>query len=472
MESRNGLRAARCSLAGLCLALASCSQAPPLVMPEIAVPGAYRAGASPPHGVGLPRDAWWTLYGDAELDALQQRLSEGSPDLEAALARYRQSQAAYQAVRADLFPAASAAFGTQNARRSESMRGADASPESHSATLGLALGYEVDLWGRVSDRVRAGAALDEAARADLAAARLSLQAGLTDAFVTLRGIDRELQLLADTEAAYARELDLIRSRHDGGIASGLDVSRAQAQLEVTRSLKQQTRAQRALLEHAIATLVGVPASDFVIEPRLAELTLPEVPAGVPSELLLRRPDVAAARRRVAAANASVGVAKAAYFPSLTLTGTYGYQASDLGDLIGAPNVFWTIGPTLLLDLFDGGRRKAEIARATAVLDEAGALYRGVVLGAFQQVEDNLSLLEDYRIAAEAQAAAVAASERSVTLATNRYEAGAASYLEVVVSQAAMLQGRRTAEDLATRRLRASVQLVRALGGGYESGDAP
>jgi NodT family efflux transporter outer membrane factor (OMF) lipoprotein len=459
-----------------CLGLGACSQAPVLEVPAVPVAPAYKEAApwTPAQPADdLPRGDWWTLYGDPELDALQARLLAGSPDLAAALARYHQATAAYQEIRASLFPTVSSTLNVQNDRQSESkplrVPGPNSPNEYSSATLGFGVGYEVDLWGQVSDRVAAGRALDRAARADLASARLSLQAQLAESYLLLRGLDRQVGLLRDTEAAYARALELITHRHDGGIASGLDVSRAKAQVENARSQLSQALAQRALVEHAIASLVGVPAPDFSIEPRLSTIVLPEIPAGVPSTLLQRRPDIAAAERRVEAANSSVGVARSAFFPSLSLDGVYGYQSTELQGLISAPNAFWAIGPTLFLELFDGGRRKAEVARTEAVLDEAGANYRSVVLGAFQQVEDSLALLENYRNAAVAESAAVAATTRSLDLATTRYREGVSSYLDVVVSQTGSYTTRREAEDLATRQLLASVQLIRALGGGWVGG---
>lgn len=456
-----------------CLGLGACSQAPVLQVPVVPVGTEYKESAAwmpvQPTDV-LPQGDWWTAYGDTELDGLQARLVADSPDLAAAFARYQQAQASYAAVRASLFPTVSTAFNVQSDRQSETKPlrtpGSSSPNEYRSSTLGFGLGYEVDLWGRVSNTVAAGRALDRAAKDDLASARLSLQAQLADSYLVLRGLDRQVGLLRDTEAAYLRALELITKRHDGGIASGLDVSRAQAQVETTRSQLHQTLGQRALVEHAIASLVGVPAPDFTIEPRVTDIRLPEIPVGVPSTLLRRRPDVAAAERRVEAANASVGVSKSAFFPALTLDAVYGFQSSELQGLVSAPNVFWAVGPTLFLELFDGGRRQAELARAEAVLDEAGANYRIVVLDAFQQVEDNLALLENYRTAAAAEAAAVAATTRSLEFATTRYREGVSSYLDVVVSQTGSLATRRESEDLTTRQLRASVQLIRALGGGW------
>ena len=266
--------------------------------------------------------------------------------------------------------------------------------------------------------------------------------------------------------ANQKSLDLTKARHDGGIAPGLDVARAQTQHDSAQSQVEQALAQRALSEHAIAVLVGASVSEFSIPVAVAEMPVPEIPLGVPSRLLQRRPDIAAAQRRVAADNASIGVARAAFFPSLTLSGLIGFQSTTPGNWIAAPNTFWSIGPSLLVNLFDAGKRKSQVKQAEAALDESGAKYRSVVLTAFQQVEDNLALLNHYRLAAESQESASTAAQKSLDFAISRYRAGAASYLEVATSQALALQTQRDLLDLNTRQLRASVQLIRALGGGW------
>jgi NodT family efflux transporter outer membrane factor (OMF) lipoprotein len=450
----------------LAVALGGCSFAPRLEVPDVPTAAAYKEAApwtTANPADTLPRDAWWTLYGDAQLDALQARLLENSPDLAAALARFQQAKAFTDQLRSGLYPTLA---GTASARR---IRQPGSAPDTYGLrTLGVEADYELDLWGRIRNQVAAGSAEEQAAQADLESARLSLQAQLADTYISLRGLDREIALFDATVTAYERALALTKSRHDGGLASGLDVSRAQTQLEVARAQVAQQAAQRAVLEHAIAALVGESPSQFALAPRLAAIDLPAIPVGVPSVLLQRRPDIAAAQRRIMAANANVGVARAAYFPAITLGAAAGYLGSGSGSLIAAPNLFWSIGPSLVLALLDGGRRNAQVAQAKAVLDESGARYRGVVLGAFQQVEDNLALLSHYRTAAEAERAAVAAAQRSLDFATSRYRDGAASYLEVVTSQAAALQTQRDALDLDTRQRRASVQLIRALGGGWEA----
>ena len=460
---------------GLCFCLGACSLAPPVKIPDVPVAASFKealpwTAARPADN--LPRDAWWALFGDAELDALQQRLIKNSPDLAAALARYQQAKAISDQARSGLFPTLSGSANAQRYRQSETkplrVLGPLSPNEYNAYTLGLEVDYEFDLWGRIRSQVAAGSAQEQAAQADLESARLSLQAQLADNYLALRGLDREAALLSDTVTAYGKARDLTQSRHDVGIASGVDLARAQNQLDAARSQAQQTLAQRALLEHAIAALIGETASGFGIVPRFAEIAMPQVPEGVPSTLLQRRPDVAAAERRIAAANASIGVAKAAFFPAVTLTALGGYQSRESANLIQAPNAYWAIGPSLFLTLFDAGRRQAEVARTQAVLDEVGAKYRSVALGAFQQVEDSLALLAHYHEGADAERSALKAAQRSLELATIRYREGAANYLEVVSSQTAALQSQRNARDLDTRQLRASVQLIRALGGGWNA----
>jgi NodT family efflux transporter outer membrane factor (OMF) lipoprotein len=451
--------------------LTACSLAPPLELPAVPIAAAYKEQApwtpAAPADT-LPRDAWWTLYGDGELDRLQTQLITNSPDLAAALARYEQARAFADQLRSGLFPTLFLRGDAQRGRQSESGPTAGVATPSHynAYALGVGAQYEIDLWGRVRGSVNAGDLQAQASAADLESARLSLHAQLADYYIALRGLDREAALLANTVAAYDRAHALTQERYDAGIVSGLDVAQAQTQLDTARSQRAQNLAQRATLEHAIAALVGVSPSEFVLAPRAIPLNLPEIPPDVPANLLQRRPDIAAAQRRTAAANADVGVTRAAFFPSITLSGGYGFESNRTAQWLTAPNAAWSIGPTLLLELFEGGRRRAQVAQARAALDEAGALYRGVVLGAFQEVEDSLALLHFYAVAAQAERSAVTSAGRSVEFATNRYREGAVNYLEVVQSQTAALTAQREALDLETRQLRASVALIRALGGGW------
>lgn len=474
MKANNGLAGAVLAAA---VTLSGCSLAPRLTIPDVPTAAVYKetgpwTPAQPADG--LSRGQWWKLYGDADLNALQTRLIEHSPDLAAALARYNQAKAYSDQQRSGLFP--SLVLGADAERDGLSnmrpLRPANSANNYNSFTVGVQANYELDLWGRVRNEVAAARDQAQASGADLESARLSLQAQLTDEYIVLRGLDLQLALLNETVTAYEKALALTQARHAGGIAAGLDVARAQTQLDSSRSLVEQTLALRAVSEHAIAALIGESASKFSIAPRLTPLALPDVPVGVPATLVQRRPDIAAAQRRVAAANAGVGVARAAFFPAVTLSAALGYQSTQAGSWISAPNAFWAIGPSLLFSLFDAGKRKAQVAQAQAALDESGSLYRGVVLTAFQQVEDSLALEHHYRIAATEEHSAMTAAQRSLDLSLTQYREGAASYLDVVTSQTVTLQTELAALDLDTRELRASVQLIRALGGGWTSAQSP
>ncbi len=457
------------------LGLGACSFAPPLVVPAVPIASDYKEEApwtNAQPADAFPRERWWTQFGDPELDALQETLVRNSPDLAAALARYVQAQALSDQTRAGLLPTLALNSNAQRDRQSDlrplRILGPNSPDQYSSVTIGAQLDYEFDLWGRIRNQVVAGDANAAAAQGDLESARLSLQAQLADSYIALRGLDRTVAILRDAVTAFERALDLTSTRHEGGVSSGLDVARAQTQLDSTRSQVAQVTAQRALQEHAIAALVGDSPSTFTIAPRLADIALPAVPTGMPSMLLQRRPDIAAAERRIASANASIGVARAAFYPAITLSAAGGFQTSDVGSFLSAPNLFWAIGPSLLLTVFDSGRRQAEVDRTRAVLDEVGARYRSVVLGAFQQVEDNLALIARYREAAGFERSALAAAQRSLDFATLRYREGAVNYLEVVTAQTATLQSQRNNADLDTLQRRASVQLIRALGGGWSA----
>ncbi len=476
MKKANNLLLAATMLATM---LAGCSLAPELKTPQIPTAAAYKeippASSAPwiaaQPADRLPRDSWWALYGDAQLDELQKKLIANNPDLAAALASYEQARYYSDQVRAGLFPTLVGSADVERDRQSDNkpLRGPISSSPTYydSNTVGATASYELDLWGSIRNQVASGNAQAAASAADLENARLSLIAQLVDDYVQLRGFDRDSAILDDTVKAYRRALELTIERHNAGIAPGLDVARAQTQHDVARSQAAQTLAQRALMEHAIAALVGESASQFSLAPRTDAIKLPQVPAGIPSTLLQRRPDVAAAQRRMESANADIGVARAAFFPSITLNATGGYQSTQFPNWLQSPNSFWAIGPAALLTIFDAGKRKAQVAQARAALDEASAKYRSVALAAFQQVEDNLALLDHYHDAAEAENSAVAAAQHALDFSMDRYRQGAVNYLDVVASQTAALQTQRDALDLDTRQLRASVQLIRALGGGWE-----
>ena len=454
------------------LLLGGCSLAPPLKVPDVPTGAAYKelgpwTQAQPADR--LPRDNWWGLYETPEIDDLARQLIAGNPTLAAALADYAQAKALSDQARAGLFPTLGLNAGVSRARESANapLIGPTTPRYYDNNIVGGSVGYELDLWGQIHNQVAAGAANAQASAADLENARLSLLAQLVDDYVQLRSLDREGAILDDTVNAYDRALSLTGQRHGAGIAAGLDVAQAQTQLEAARSQAAQVLAQRALMEHAIAALLGVSASTFSIQPAIVAIKLPQIPAGVPTTLLERRPDIAGAQRRMIAANANIGVARAAYFPSLTLGGQGGFQSTAFSNWLTAPSSYWAIGPNAVVSLLDGGLRRAQVAQARAEFDASAANYRGVVVAAFQQVEDSLASLNHYYEADREEKAAVDAAQRTLDLSMALYKQGAADYLTVVTSQTALLQAQLQALTLDTLQLRASVDLVRALGGGWE-----
>jgi NodT family efflux transporter outer membrane factor (OMF) lipoprotein len=458
--------------AAFAVLLGGCSLAPRMKTPEVPTGDAYKelgAWSKAEPADRLPRDSWWMLYGTPEIDDLQKRLIAGSPTLAAALANYAQATALRDQARAGLFPTLGLNAGVQRAQESRHapLIGSATPRYYDDNTLGGSVSYELDLWGQIRNEVAAGTANAQAAAADLENARLSLLAQLVESYVQLRSLDRQTAILDDTVKAYDRALGLTVQRHDAGIAAGLDVAQARTQLDAARSQAAQTLAQRALTEHAIAALLGVSASTFAIPPALVDIKLPQIPAGMPSTLLERRPDIAGAQRRMIAANANIGVARAAYFPSLTLNGQGGYQSTAFSNWLTAPSSFWAIGPNALLSVFDGGLRRAQVAQARAEFDASAANYRGVVVAAVQQVEDSLASLNHYDDAAREEKAAVQSAQRTLDLSMTLYKQGAADYLTVVTSQTALLQAQLQALSLDTLQLDASVDLIRALGGGWE-----
>ncbi|WP_109482731.1 efflux transporter outer membrane subunit [Paraburkholderia sp. C35] len=449
--------------------LAACSLAPHYEVPDVPVAAQYSTqgpwtAASPADQID--RAGWWKVYQEPELDALEQRLIAGNPDLRAALFHYEQAQAYIRQVKSQAYPQVSAAGNVQRARESDTrpLRSPTGPTDYNSATLGVQVDYEVDLWGRVRDSVAASKDEGQASQADLASTQLSLEIELARSYIDLRGLDQQIELVEATDAAYQKALDLTRTRHGAGIVSGLDVARASNQLSSAESDLTQIRARRAVLEHAIAVLVAASPSDFHIEPGTRRIALPTIPVGVPSALLQRRPDIAAAERRVAEANARIGVARSAYFPSLTLSAQGGVQSSALGSLFSLPSSYWAIGPSLAVYLMDGGKRRAQLDAAKEATEEAGARYRSVVLASFRQVEDDLTLLDDLGTATGQQQDAANAAETSVDLSLSRYRRGAVSYLDVVEAQSAALTAERSVIVLRTQQLDAGVDLIHAVGG--------
>ncbi|VWC90752.1 RND transporter [Burkholderia lata] len=451
--------------------LAGCSLAPTYRAPAIPVPAAFRetgAWVDAAPADRLPRDGWWRVYGDATLDRLEPLVARANPDLAAAVARHDEAAALFDEAHAALLPTVGIDAETDRDRQSarRPLRGSGQPDTYESNTLEAGFGYDVDLWGKVRNAVAAGRDDAQAADDDLASVRLSLQAGVASTYFDLAGLDREADTLAQTIDTYRRAWQLTVSRHRGGLASGLDVSRAQTQLALAQARASDIAARRALDEHAIAALVGASASTFSL-PLVAALPgVPSIPTGLASTLLERRPDVAAAERRVAAANARIGVARAAYFPDLSLGLDAGFQSDTFSPWLAAPNEIWSIGPRLAMTLFDGGRRAAGVRNARAQFNEQGARYRAVVLQAFREVEDDLAQLHRLGDESDQDDAALVAARHSLAFAMSRYRDGAVSYLDVVTAQTTELDTQIASLDVDARRLQASVGLVRALGGGW------
>jgi NodT family efflux transporter outer membrane factor (OMF) lipoprotein len=453
---------------GATLSLGACTTVgPQYERPAAAVPAAYTnvSGDWQPArpGDALPRGHWWTIFNDPELDALAARVELGNQNLRQAEARFRQATAIANAARADRYPLVTAGGSASRSRTENAPGGARGSYD-----LDLRASWEPDLWGRIRRSFEAGAAQAEAAAADIESVRLSATAALVQNYLALRVVDAQARLLDETVAAYGRFLKLTQNRYNAGVAGKSDVVQAEAQLKSTQAQRVDLNVQRAQLEHAIAVLLGETPATLSIAPGPIATRLPAIPAGVPSELLQRRPDIAGAERRVAAANARIGVAQAAMYPSVILSGNAGLGASTLSMLLQAPTYFWALGAAAAQTLFDGGTRQARVDEARAAFDAEVALYRQTVLTSFQEVEDNLAALRILDEEAKLQADAVAAARQSVQLTENRYRAGTASFLEVITVQTIALSNERTAMALLGRRLAASVQLVRALGGGWEA----
>lgn len=465
--------------AAVCM-LAACTVGPNYVRPSAPTPRTYKEAqdwkpAQPKDH--LDRGKWWQIFGDPQLDALERQIDISNQNLRAAEAQFRQARALVRQARAGYFPTLSASTSVTRAQSgggSSRVGPSGATIGGPSAineySLALDASWELDVWGRVRRQVESNQASAQASAADLESVRLSAQAELAQDYLQLRILDAQKRLFDSSVAAFQESLRITQNRYTWGVSARADVAQAQTQLQSTQAQAIDTRVQRAQLEHAIASLIGKPPSDLSIPPAVIPAVLPEMPVGVPSQLLERRPDIAAAERRVAAANAQIGVAKAAYFPTLTLSASGGFLSSSFARWLTLPSRFWSLGPELAAPLFEGGLRRAQTEQAIAAYDQAVASYRQTVLGGFQEVEDNLAALRILEQEARVQDEAVKAARESVRITLNQYKAGIVSYLNVVIVQTTALSDERTALDILGRRLTAAVVLVRALGGGWSASE--
>lgn len=454
------------------LLLAGCMVGPDYVRPPIETPAAYKEMAgwkqAQPQDQ-LSRGKWWEVYGDRELDALVERVDVSNQTIKVAEANFRQAKAVAEQARAGLFPTVSAgATATRSQSPSLANQPNFANGPINNYNLVATASWELDLWGRIRRGIESGEANWQASAADLESVRLSTQAALVQNYFTLRVAEAQRKILEETVDAYKQTLELTRNRYASGVAAKVDVVQAEVQLASTQAQLIDNGVGRAQLEHAIALLVGAPASSFSMPSGPLATAIPAVPVGLPSELLERRPDVAAAERSMAAANAQIGVAQAAFYPTLTLSAAGGYRSASFADWLTAPSRFWSLGAALAQVLFDGGLRRAVSDQAIAVYDGQVAQYRQTVLTGFQEVEDNLAALRLLEEMARYQDAAALGARQSVELTTNQYKAGIVSYLNVIAAQAIALNNERSAVDVQGRRLVASVQLIRAIGGGWDA----
>ncbi len=441
--------------------------------PPVAAPAAYKElkgwKEAQPRDDGVKMD-WWTVFNDPLLNSLEGQVSVSNQSLAQAEAQYRQAQALVQAARASYFPVVSASRATSRSWHATSVSASGTNPTDQ-YSLSLGAGWEIDLWGRVRRQVESGVASAQASAADLQALRLSIQSDLAQNYFQMRILDAQRKTLDDTAIAYQKALELTRNRYAAGVAAKADVVLALTQLKSTQAQAIDLGILRAQLEHAIALLIGKAPADFSIPASPVVPALPQIPVGIPSDVLERRPDVASAERKMAAANAQIGVAKAAYFPSLTLSASTGYLSSSFGDLLTAPSFFWSLGPAAVAQvLFDGGARKAQTEKAIASYEATVAAYKQTVLASFQQVEDNLAALRILDEEALVQDEAVNAARESEALTTNQYKAGTVSYLNVITTQSIALTNERTALRIRGQQWSAAIFLIKAIGGGWNASE--
>jgi NodT family efflux transporter outer membrane factor (OMF) lipoprotein len=460
------------------MALGGCAVGPRYSRPATAAPPAYKElppnwkAAQPVDHVA--KGKWWEVFQDAQLNALEDQINISNQTLKAAQAQFEQARAIVRINRAAQYPTVAAGVSATRNHLSSNRPNGRLSPTNNYTDLQLPVdaSYEADVWGRVRRTVEAARANAQASAADLESVSLSLHAELATDYFQLRSLDSEEQLLNSTAAAYEKALELTQNRYRGGVVSQVDVAQAETQLETTRAQAIDLGVQRAQFEHAIAVLMGQPASTFSLAPLPLASAPPVVPVGMPSDLLERRPDIAGNERRMAVANAQIGIAKAAYFPTITLSATGGFEGTSITNWLNGPGGFVTAGASALETIFDAGRRRAVSDEARAAYDQSVANYRQTVLGAFQEVEDSLAALRLLEEEGKTQNVAVEAAQRSLALSTSRYKGGVATYLEVITAQSFALNDQRLAVQVTGRRMTACVSLIKALGGGWTAADLP
>jgi NodT family efflux transporter outer membrane factor (OMF) lipoprotein len=459
------------------LVLSGCAVGPDYVKPDMQVPAAFKEQqgwktAQPQDE--LPRGKWWEIFGDAELNKLVEQVEVSNQNIRAVEAQFRQARALSQQARAAYFPTLTGNVSATRNKPASNVSNAQNFNPSINTTYRMSLdaSWEPDIWGRVQRSVEASTAGVQAGTADIEAAKLSAQAELAQNYFLLRIADARKQLLDDTVAAYERSLQLTKNQYAVGVVARADVVTSETQLKSAKAQAVDVGVQRAQLEHAIAILIGKVPAEFSLAPATSAFVVvpPQIPLGVASELLERRPDIAAAERRAAQANADIGVAQAAFFPALTLSGTLGYQSRSFAQWLTLPSRFWSLGPALAQTIFDAGLRKAQKAQAIAVYDQNVANYRQTVLTAFQEVEDNLASLRILEEEAQLQDDAVKSARESVEITRNQYKAGTVNYLNVVNVETIALTNERTALNIQSSRLVAAVLLIKALGGGWNSSE--
>jgi NodT family efflux transporter outer membrane factor (OMF) lipoprotein len=467
------------------LSLSGCMVGPKYTKPLLPVTPAFKE--APPEafketkewkaaqlGEQMIHAKWWEVFGDASLNELEEQVPSANQNLKAAEANFRRARALIRLNRASEFPTISTTPGIASLRDSSHRPYFPPGPNGGTGdfTLPFDLSYELDLWGRVRRTVNAAREEAQATAADLATATLSLQAELAFDYFELRSADAQKQLLDDTVKAYTDALHLTQNRFDGGAAPKSDVAQAQTQLDAVLVQDTDIGVQRAQFEHAIAVLIGKPPAAFSLAQAPLKIQPPMIPVGLPSQLLERRPDIAANERRVAEANEQIGIARAAFFPTVILSASAGLEGTSLLNWFNWPSRFWAVGPSMAQTLFDAGRRRASSDAVTASYDALVAGYRENTLEAFQQVEDNLAALRILETEAQQQHDTVASAQESLQLFTNRYQGGVDNYLQVITAQTIALANERNDVDILRRRMDASVLLIKALGGGWNVSNLP